>query len=494
MESIFYFSKYFFTFFYVLAFLFLCTFGLHRYYLVYLYKRLKSKTREPDQNFEKLPRVTVQLPVFNEMYVVERLIKSVCEIEYPSDLLEIQVLDDSTDETYDIARNCVEKYKKLGFDIHHIHRKDRTGYKAGALNNGLNISKGEFLAVFDADFMPPRDFLHKTINYFTNDKVGVVQTRWGHENLDYSLLTRAQSILLDGHFIVEQTVRFNKGLFFNFNGTAGIIRKECIRSAGGWQHDTLTEDLDLSYRAQLKGWKLVYCRNVISNAELPVDMNAFKTQQHRWAKGGAQTAKKLLLNIFRNDKIPLRSKIESAFHLLGNFSYLFLVVLVTLMLPMGYFWSSIGWEKVFLINVFAITAGTLSIYRFYILAVSEAHGRNAWKYYKYIPLAIGLGTGIAVNNSKAVLEAVFGKISEFKRTPKYALAGKKDNWKAKSYITAKDLTTSVELSLGVIFTFQTIYAVYNGFLAWIPFLLIIQFGFVFTALLSIKHSHRKQNV
>ncbi len=490
MESLFYFFKYFFTFFYVLAFLFLCTFGLHRYYLVYLYKRLISKEANLESEFRKLPVITVQLPIYNEMYVVERLIKSVCEIDYPKDLLEIQVLDDSTDETIEIARKCVDKYKDKGFDIHHIHRTNREGYKAGALNNGLNICRGEFLAVFDADFMPPKDFLNKTVHHFTNENVGVVQTRWGHVNLKYSLLTIAQSILLDGHFIVEQTVRFKKGLFFNFNGTAGIIRKECISSSGGWQHDTLTEDLDLSYRAQIKGWKLVYLGNVVSNAELPVDMNAFKTQQHRWAKGGAQTAKKLLLSIFRDKSIPLRVKIESAFHLLGNFSYLFLVILVTLMLPMGYFWSSLGWEKVFLINVFAITAGTLSIIRFYILAVSVAHGKDAWTFYKYIPLAIGLGTGIAVNNSKAVLEAVLGKITEFKRTPKYALTSNTENWKSRSYITSKDITTVVELTLGVVFTIQTVYAVLNGHIAWIPFLLLLQFGFIFTALLSIKHSYR----
>ncbi|MGH7884058.1 MAG: cellulose synthase family protein [Thermodesulfobacteriota bacterium] len=472
----------------------MCTFGLHRYYLVHLYKKLTKKTTNPESEFKELPVITVQLPIYNEMYVVERLIKAVCEIDYPTDLLEIQVLDDSTDETIEIARNCVEKFKNKGFDIHHIRRIGREGYKAGALNNGLNICRGEFLAVFDADFIPPKDFLMKTVHHFTNHKIGVVQTRWGHLNINYSLLTIAQSILLDGHFIVEQTARFKKGLFFNFNGTAGIIRKECIKSSGGWQHDTLTEDLDLSYRAQIKGWRLVYLGDVISNAELPVDMNAFKTQQHRWAKGGAQTAKKLLLTIFQDKNISFRIKLESAFHLLGNFSYLFLVVLVTLMLPMGYFWSSLGWEVVFLINVFAITAGTLSIIRFYILAVSEAHGKNAWNFYMYIPFAIGLGTGIAVNNSKAVLEAVIGKISEFKRTPKYALTNKRDSWKSRNYISAIDLTTVVELALGIVFTIQTVYAIYNGFIAWIPFLILIQFGFIFTGLLSIKHSYRKLTI
>ena len=433
----------------------------------------------------------MQLPIYNEMYVVERLIECVCKLDYPKNLLEIQVLDDSTDDTYELTEKIVKNYKDLGFDINHIHRIDRTGFKAGALNNGLKISKGEFLAVFDADFMPPKDFLRKTIHYFTDNSIGVVQTRWGHVNLNYSFLTKAQSILLDGHFIIEQTTRYLKGLFFNFNGTAGIIRKQCIISSGGWQHDTLTEDLDLSYRAQIKGWKLVYLKDVISNAELPVDMNAFKSQQFRWAKGGAQTAKKLLMTILLSREIPFRIKIESVFHLLGNFSYMFLLILIILMVPIGFFWGSIGFYKLFALSFFAIFAGTFCIVRFYVLAISEAHIENAKDFYKYIPVAIGLGTGIAVNNSKAVIEAVIGKVTEFKRTPKYAVVSKKDSWKTRSYIPSNEMTTIIELCLAVIFTCLNILSIYKGYVAWIPFLILIQFGFVYTSFLSIYHSSRK---
>ncbi|NIP30438.1 MAG: glycosyltransferase [Candidatus Dadabacteria bacterium] len=474
--------------------MFLCVFGLHRYYLVLLYKKLKSKKTTPKTFFIQLPKVTVQLPIYNEMYVVERLIKSVCEIDYPKNLLEIQVLDDSTDKTSEITCSYVERYKKLGFDIRYVHRKNRLGFKAGALNHGLKLSSGEFLAIFDADFIPPKDFLKRTIHYFSDPSIGVVQTRWGHVNQNYSLLTKAQSILLDGHFIIEQTTRYLKGLFFNFNGTAGIIRKDCIKSSGGWQHDTLTEDLDLSYRAQVNGWRLVYLKDLISNAELPVDMNAFKSQQFRWAKGGTQTAKKLLWTIFSNKKIPLRTKLESAFHLLGNFSYLFLLILIILMVPMGMFWSSLGWKYLLLISVFAISAGTFSIVRFYILAISEAHKENAYKFYKFIPLAIGLGTGIAVNNSKAVLEAMYGKITEFKRTPKYAVVDHKDNWKTMSYVASKEITTIIEFCLGIVFTVLTALSIYKGYISWIPFLLLIQFGFIYTSFLSIYHSSRKHDI
>jgi len=290
------------------------------------------------------------------MYVIERLISSVCKIDYPKELLEIQVLDDSTDNTINIAKDCVQKYKQKGFSIHHIRREKRNGYKAGALSNGLKTARGSLVAIFDADFVPPSDFLMNTVNFFTDPEIGIVQIRWGHLNKEYSTLTRAQSVLLDGHFLVEQTSRYHGGMFFNFNGTAGIIRKKCIETSGGWQHDTLTEDLDLSYRAQINGWKLVYLHDIQANAELPVDINAFKSQQHRWAKGGTQTALKLLPGILINKEIPFRLKIESAFHLLGNISYLLLLTILVSMIPMGYFWRSLGWQYVLLINIFAIPA------------------------------------------------------------------------------------------------------------------------------------------
>ena len=479
---------------YGLALLLLCTFGIHRYYLSYIYSRNKNKVPSPKGKFNKLPIVTVQLPVYNEMYVVERLISTVCEIDYPKDLLEIQVLDDSTDKTTEIAQSCVDYYKDRGFNIRCLHRENREGYKAGALREGLKSAKGELVAIFDADFMPPKDFLRKTIDYFVDPKVGIVQVRWGHVNQDYSTLTKSQSILLDGHFMIEQTARFNNGMFFNFNGTAGVIRKSCIESSGGWQHDTLTEDLDLSYRAQLSGWRLVYLRDTTADAELPVDMNAFKSQQHRWAKGGVQTAFKILPQVFKNKELPFKVKSEAFFHLFGNISYILLLILLLLMFPMGFFWQSVAWHNLVLFNLFAISAGTLSFAFFYALTVKERHGENWLAYLKFVPVAISVGAGIAVNNSKAVIEAFLGKKSEFRRTPKFAVTSKADNWRTRrSYISSKEITAVVEITLGLLFLLQTLYAIYKGYYGWIPFLLIIQFGFLYTGFLSIFHSNGKKS-
>lgn len=477
---------------YLITFGLLCAFGLHRYYLAYLFNKHKNEIPKPKGRFKKLPRITVQLPIYNEMYVVERLISTVCGIDYPKELLEIQVLDDSTDETTEIAKRCVNSYKALGFQIYYIHRDNRKGFKAGALEEGLRSANGELIAIFDADFIPPKDFLQKTVHFFSDPKVGMVQVRWGHVNLNYSTLTKAQSVLLDGHFVIEQASRFYGKRFFNFNGTAGVLRKSCIESAGGWQHDTLTEDLDLSYRAQLKGWKFIYLKDVIAEAELPVDMNAFKSQQHRWAKGAIQTAKKLLPQILRSKELPLSVKTEATFHLLGNFSYVFLLILLFLMFPMAYFWHGIGWENVILINLFAISAGTLSVIRFYIVTLKEVYGKKWISYAKYIPVSFALGAGIAINNSKAVFEALFGKTSEFKRTPKLAVTSKGDNWHTRKYTASKELTTLVELGVGFLFLFQSLYAVFMKHIGWIPFLVIIQVGFFYTSLLSIYHSLRKQ--
>ena len=481
------FFKYFFTSLYVASSFFLCVFGLHRYYLVHLYKKAKRRPAAPGDGLSELPSVTVQLPIYNEMYVARRLIEAVCALDYPRELLEIQVLDDSTDETRKIAAECVSEQRERGFDVKHLTRPDREGYKAGALAAGLARARGELLAIFDADFLPPPDFLRKTVHSFSDPEVGIVQTRWGHINRDYSLLTRAQAVLLDGHFVIEQTARCASGLFLNFNGTAGVIRKKCVEESGGWQHDTLTEDLDLSYRAQMSGWKAVYLPEVVSDAELPVDMNAFKIQQHRWVKGGIQTAGKLLLSLLGRGDVPLRVKVESAFHLLGNFSYLFLLATIILVLPMNFFWERLWLNDLFIASVTAVAAGTFAIIRFYALAVSEAGGGRSAKLYGYIPVALGVGAGIAVNNAKAVLEAVFGRVSGFVRTPKYAVVGRKDGWRASAYVSSRGVTTFLEAALGVFFTFQLAYVAYLGFFVWVPFLLLMQFGFVYTAFLSIRH-------
>jgi cellulose synthase/poly-beta-1,6-N-acetylglucosamine synthase-like glycosyltransferase len=473
---------------YLICLLVLCGFGLHRYYLTRLFNRYKKVIPKPKAYFRSLPKVTIQLPIYNEQYVVERIIKSVCEIEYPKELLEIQVLDDSTDLTIDIANTSVEKFRASGFNINYIHRDSRIGFKAGALSEGLLRAEGDYIAIFDADFIPPRDFLKVTINYFTDPTVGIVQARWAHLNLNYSTLTQAQSILLDGHFLIEQSSRFYGGKFFNFNGTAGVLRKECIESVGGWQHDTLTEDLDLSYRAQLEGWRLIYLKDIVANAELPVDMNAFKSQQHRWTKGGIQTAKKLLPRVFRSKKISPSVKTEAAIHLLGNFSYILLLLLIVFMAPMAYFWRSYGWGNIIFLNLIAVSSGTLSIVRFYLIVIKETHKDEWTNYLKYIPLAMALGIGLAINNSKAALEALLGKSSDFRRTPKFAVTNEGGNWRKGTYSTQNEFSTLIELGLGVMFVILTYYAVSMGLVGWIPFLILIQIGFIYTSVLSIVHS------
>ena len=484
MESLLFFSKIILSSLYIFILIALCTLGLNRYYLFYIQNKYKNKKNKPLNKFSKLPKVTIQLPIYNEMYVAKRLIESVCQLEYPPDLLEIQVLDDSTDNTCLIAIKSVNSQKSKGINIEYFHRDNRDGFKAGALENGLKYSNGELVAIFDADFIPPKDFLKKTVDYFTDEKVGIVQTRWGHINRDYSSLTKAQSILLDGHFVVEQFARFSGGYFLNFNGTAGILRKKCIENSGGWQHDTLTEDLDLSYRAQMLGWKAVYLNDVVVDAELPVDINSFKSQQHRWAKGGIQTAMKLLPSLLSNKKIDKKIKIQCLFHLLGNVSYPLLLLLILLMIPLAYLWSTIGWENVILFNLIAITAGTLSVFNFYLTAVKNVFGDRWITYAKYIPLSIALGSGLAISNTKAVIEALFKKDTDFNRTPKFAVTKKSDSSFKENYKTTRDFTSLIELFFGIILMIKTIYAVKIGFYGWIPFLLIIQFGFFYISLLS----------
>jgi len=310
----------------------LAIYGVHRYHLVYLYLKHKDKVAKPKSILAERPRVTVQLPIYNEQYVVERLVEAACNIRYPRELLEIQVLDDSTDNTVEITAACVEKHRQLGFNIHHIHRTNRHGFKAGALENGLKTATGEFVAIFDADFIPAPNFLEDVVDYFSDSEVGMVQVRWGHINREYSFLTQVESVILDGHFVIEHGGRHCSGRFFNFNGTAGIWRRTAIETAGGWQHETLTEDTDLSYRAQLVGWKFLYLPRIVCPAELPVEMNSFKSQQARWAKGLIQTAIKLLPRILRSD-VSWKIKVEAFFHLTANICYPLMIALSFLLLP-----------------------------------------------------------------------------------------------------------------------------------------------------------------
>jgi cellulose synthase/poly-beta-1,6-N-acetylglucosamine synthase-like glycosyltransferase len=444
----------------------------------------KDKVPAPLPPPERLPRVTVQLPIYNEMYVADRLIGAVCDLDYPKELLQIQVLDDSTDETKDIAELAVRRHAARGFDIHYLHRVDRSGYKAGALDAGLQHASGQFIAIFDADFIPPVNFLKRTLPYFDTDpKIAMVQARWGHINQDYSLLTKIQSILLDAHFVLEHGGRNRAGCFFNFNGTAGIWRREAIPDAGGWQHDTLTEDLDLSYRAQLRGWRFIFLPDLVAPAEVPVEMNSFKSQQHRWAKGSIQTCLKLLPTILRSNQ-PLNVKAEAFFHLSANFNYVLMSALSILMFPAMYVRYSMGWTEMLLIDVPLFAAATMSFCNFYMVSQRELYAD--WKTrLKYLPFLMSIGIGLCVNNTRALLEAVFGKQSEFARTPKYGIERQSDEWVGKKYHQSVGIQPLIELALGLYFTATVFYALTNGIYGTLPFLMLFQVGFLYMGLLSI---------
>jgi cellulose synthase/poly-beta-1,6-N-acetylglucosamine synthase-like glycosyltransferase len=469
---------------YFLVLVILAIFGLHRYVMVYLYYRHADRKALPEPLPETLPRVTVQLPLYNEMYVVDRLLASVAELRYPRELLDVQVLDDSTDETRRIAAAAVERLREQGLDAHYIHRADRTGFKAGALDNGLRTAKGSLVAIFDADFVVPPDFLEKLVGHFEDPKVALVQARWGHINRDHSLLTQIQSILLDGHFILEHGGRNRGGRFFNFNGTAGIWRKEAIGDAGGWQHDTLTEDLDLSYRAQLRGWRFVFVQDLVSPAEVPVEMNAFKGQQHRWAKGSIQTCLKLLPKILASS-VPLPVKVEAAFHLTANFAYPLMVLLSLLMFPAMVIRYDMGFYEMLIVDVPLFLGATMSVCSFYSVSQRETAG-SAWRgRIKYLPAVLATGIGLSVNNAKAVMEALLGHGGEFVRTPKYKVEGANDAWKHKRYRGALNFAPFVELALAAYFAAMAWYALTHAIWGTLPFILIFMSGYGYTALMSL---------
>jgi cellulose synthase/poly-beta-1,6-N-acetylglucosamine synthase-like glycosyltransferase len=462
----------------------LAIYGWHRYYLVYLYMKHKDQAPAPPQPLVVFPPVTVQLPIYNEMYVADRLIDAVCEMDYPRDLFEIQVLDDSTDETKDIAELAVRRHASRGFNITHLHRVDRRGYKAGALEAGLKVAHGKFIAIFDADFIPSKDFLQRTLPYLEQQpELGMVQARWGHINHDYSLLTKIQSIMLDAHFVLEHGGRNRAGCFFNFNGTAGVWRRDAIDDAGGWQHDTLTEDLDLSYRAQLRGWKFLFLPDLVSPAEVPVEMNSFKSQQHRWAKGSIQTCMKLLPELLTS-KQPLSVKAEAFFHLTSNFNYLLMSLLSILMFPAMWVRYNMGWTEMLLIDVPLFAAATLSVCNFYMVSQRELY--PDWRSrLKYLPFLMSIGIGLCVNNTRAVLEALFKKQSEFARTPKYGIERDSDEWVGKKYHQSVGVQPLIEVALGLYFTATVFYALINQIYGTLPFLMLFQVGFLYTGLLSI---------
>lgn len=465
----------------------LAFYGAHRYHMAWLYFRHKkdAPVMPPQPVGAEVPHVTIQLPVFNERYVVERLIDTVCAIRYPREKLEIQVLDDSTDDTVDISRAAVARWAAKGFDIKLLTRTDRTGYKAGALEAGMKVAKGEFIAIFDADFIPTVDFLESTVPYFAHAKTGMVQARWDHINRRYSMLTQAQSILLDGHFIIEHTARNRSGRYFNFNGTAGIWRKACIEDAGGWQHETLTEDLDLSYRAQLKGWEFIFLKDLLQPAEIPVEMNAFKAQQHRWAKGSIQVARKMLPTILRSEA-PGKVKREAFIHLTNNVAYV-LMVIMSIMLPFALqIRIDHGWYETMLIDLPFFMGATVSVCSFYLLCQIESGERPWYKSVLYLPVVLALGIGLAVNNTKATFEALLGHESPFVRTPKLAAGlGNVQRPKRRKYRGGKTILPWIELAFGLVYTYTVIMCIQQGIWLALPFMIIFQCGFLYTSLMSL---------
>jgi len=470
---------------YFVVLILLASYGMHRYTLVYLYyKKKKNQTREPVEKFSELPRVTVQLPIFNEQYVVDRLLQAVCRLEYPKDRLDIQVLDDSTDETVNVARGLVEHYAAQGHPVRYIHRTNRAGYKAGALHEGLKTAKGELVVIFDADFVPPTDFLLRTVHHFTDPKIGMVQTRWTHINRNYSFLTEVEAILLDGHFVLEHSGRACSNVFFNFNGTAGVWRRQAIEDAGGWEHDTLTEDTDLSYRAQLKGWKFLYRQDIECPAELPVEMTAFKTQQARWAKGLIQTGKKILPRVLKSDQ-PFRVKLEAWYHLTANLSYPLMVVLSVLLLPAMVIRFYQGWFQMLYIDIPLFLASTFSISSFYLVSQRELFPKTWPRAILYLPFLMALGIGLTVTNTLAVLEALIGKQTAFARTPKYRVESKTDVIQATKYRKRLGWVPWIELLIGSYFAMTVYYAVENENYLTVPFLMLFVLGYWYTGLMSL---------
>ena len=479
---------------YFIVMVILAFYGIHRYQLVYLYykhRKNAAKSSEPPSRFheDELPFVTIQLPTFNEQYVIDRLIDACCKLDYPRDRFEIQLLDDSTDETKEVAEQIVRRYAE-GFPgmppqpISFHHRENRYGYKAGALDAGLKNAKGELIAIFDADFVPPSDWLTKVIHHFAEPNVGMVQTRWTHLNRNYSFLTQVEAILLDGHFVLEHGGRHRANVFFNFNGTAGMWRRTAIDEAGGWQHDTLTEDTDLSYRAQLKGWHFKYLQDVECPAELPIEMTAFKTQQARWAKGLIQTGKKILPRVLKSDA-PFHTKLEAWYHLTANISYPLMIILSTLLMPAMIIRSWQGYIQMLLIDFPLFMASTFSVSSFYLVSQKELFPKTWYRTFLYLPFLMALGVGLTITNTKAVMEALFGMKSAFARTPKYRVQKKGEKNKAQKYRKRLGIIPWIELALGCYFACTVWYAVESENYFTVPFLLLFVLGYWYTGLLSL---------
>ena len=457
----------------------------------------KYSTESPKFDFtnqDEIPKVTIQLPVFNELYVMERLLDNIVELDYPSHKLEIQVLDDSTDESVESTAKQIKSLQKRGFDIQHIRRTKRVGFKAGALREGLKIAKGEFIAIFDADFLPKSDWLKRTIPFFKDLEIGVVQTRWSHINRDYSLLTKVQAFALDAHFTLEQVGRNSKGHFINFNGTAGVWRKDCILDAGNWEGDTLTEDLDLSYRAQLKDWKFKYLEDVETPAELPVVISAARSQQFRWNKGGAENFRKMIFKVFSNKTLPLKTKIHGMLHLLNSTMFLNVLIVGVLSIPMLYIKNEYAHLKAYFYVMSFFVISTLIFFICYWYMYKKTHGSTFKDFVQYVLMFFtffSIAMGFSLHNSIAVIEGHIGKRSEFVRTPKFNINSIKDSWKNNKYLRKKPSLNVVLEGLLMLYFGFGMYSAFivgdqGGDFGLFPFHLMLFLGFGFVFFNSLK--------
>ncbi len=476
---------------YLLCLLCILIYSLAQAHLTFLYLKSKRQKTEVVELPKELPRVTIQLPIYNELYVVERLLRKVAEMDYPTNLLQIQVLDDSTDETVELTAKLVNEITKLGIDIEHIRRPERVGFKAGALEYGMTTAKGEFIAIFDADFLPEKDFLLETLPYFKVQDIGLVQTKWEHLNKNYNVLTRLLAMALDAHFTIEQRGRNSNGDFMNFNGTAGVWRRACIETSGGWSADTLTEDLDLSYRAQLKGWKMKYLEEYTSPAEIPAFMQAVRSQQYRWNKGGAEVARKNLSTIIKSD-LPFHVKFHAVFHLLNTGIFICVFLAAVASVPLLYFISKegIGYDILMYSALFFIGFILLSVFFWVTLRQRNENAlQTTLKFLIYFPVFLSLSMGLSLFNSIAVMEGYMGIRSPFIRTPKFNIIGKENNVKDNQYarspvpiIAIFEGLLAVYFCLGIWFSFT------HGLYPFIPYHAMMALGFGGIFYYSVKHS------
>ncbi len=481
------FTQFIFNIFIVSAIL-LTAYTFNFYYLAILSSRRKDKHSVATLG---TPSVTIQLPIYNEKYVASRLVDAVCAMDYPKDKMKIMVLDDSDDDTTNLLHELVNQYKKDGFDIIHIRRGTRKGYKAGALKYAMNLTTTEYVAIFDADFTPPSWFLKKAIPYFAKPNIGLVQCRWGHINEDYSAITQAQALSLDFHFLIEQKAKSNSKMYMNFNGTAGIWKRDCIEDAGGWHTSTLVEDLDLSYRAQMKGWKCIFLEDLVVEAELPVQMNAAKRQQFRWAKGAIQCAIKLLGDILVKRKIPFEAKIQAFVQLTRHIGYpLLLIQFLALPVLLA---SNMNLHVLKFVPALTI-ATYLAMGPFaYLLVIYNLWGKNWKQKAKILPFLLIYAAGLSVNNTVAVFDGIFGKKNEFLRTPKYGIIKNTDDWRDKAYNLPFTKTTLLEIFFGVYGLLAIMIAIFSKNPIFVPMIAIPTIGFFYVAYLSLSHSRFKRN-